>query len=91
MQFQSCPYESPQFRECLIIYGTFIVWKQVFAIHAVFKLPMELHQPSSFRRHIRDKYLWFSEMCLKVFDKDLQNNLDISDENDFSLVENCRS
>ena len=44
----------------------------------------------SFRRHVRDKHLWFFEMYLKAFDKYLPNNLDISqrDENDFSPVEN---
>ena len=44
----------------------------------------------SFRRHVRDKHLWFFEIYLKVFDKDLPNNLDISqlDKNGFSPVEN---
>ena len=56
-----------------------------------FKLPTEPHQPpKNFRRHVSDKHLWFSEMYLNTFDKNLPNNFDISqqDENDFSSKEN---
>ena len=90
-KFQPCPCESPQFSRIL---------NHVWNIHSlepgfryacgISTCPRSYTNLQSFRRRVRDKHLWFFEMYLKVFDKDLPNNLDISqrDVNDFSPVEN---
>ena len=72
-----------------VIYEIFIVWNQVFAIY-VSSCPRSYTNLQSFRRYVRGEHLWFFEMYLKVFDKDLPSNLNKSqqDENDFSPVEN---
>ena len=90
-KFQPYPYESPKVSRILT---------HVWNIHSlepgfrytcgISSCPRSYTNLHSFRRHVRDKHVWFFEMYLKVFDKDLPNNLNISqqDENDFSPVEN---
>ena len=90
-KFQPCSYESPHFSRIL---------NHVWNIHSlepgfccrcgISSCPQTYTNLQSFRRHVRDKHLWFFEMYLKGFNKDLPNNLNINqrDENDFSPVEN---
>ena len=90
-KFRPCPYESPQFSVGLRnhlwnIHSLGLGFRHTCGISSC---PRSYTNLQTFRRHVRDKHLWFLEMYLKVFDKDLPNNLDISqrDENDFSPVE----
>ena len=88
---QSCPNESPKFSRIL---------NHIWNIHSlepgfpytfgISSCPRNYTNLQSFKRHDRDKHVCFFKMYLKVFDKDLPNNLNISqqDENDFSPVEN---
>ena len=89
-KFQPCPYESPQFsgmrNHLWNIHSLELAFGHTCGISSCSRSYTNLQ---TFRRHVRDKHLWFLEMYLKVFDKDLPSNLDISqrDENDFSSVE----
>ena len=89
--FNRAPYGYPQFSRIL---------NHAWNIHSlepgfrytcsISNCPLSYTNLQSFGRYVRDKHLWFFEMYLKVFDKDLPNNLDISqqDENDFSPMGN---
>ena len=74
-----------------VIYEIFIdSLEPGFCYIYVSSCPRSYTNLQSFRRYVRGEHLWFFEMYLKVFDKDLPSNLNKSqqDENDFSPVEN---
>ena len=90
-KFQPCLYESPQFSRILNhVWNAHSLELGFCYTCGISSCPRSYNNLQNFRRHVRDKHLWFFETYLKVFDKDLPINLDIRqrDQNDFSPVEN---
>ena len=75
-ELQPCPYESPKFSRILNY-----VWN-IHSLESAFRYtcgisncPWSYTNLQSFKIHVRDQHVWFFEVYLKVFDKDLPNNI----------------